>query len=102
MAEDEVYQVLDDALRARSAPAGSARTLRQIERRLGRLEAAAAATDAEPPGPDPFDLDAASAVGRPVAPEAIGARTPDPAGDPFADDRRPIETPRLDALPGTR
>ena len=99
LAEAEIYQILDDVLRARSAPAGTSRTLRQLEKRVGELEAAP-----EPLAPvaDPFDLGAARAVGRPVSPEAIGARPVEVAGDPFADARQPIETPRLDGLPKRR
>ena len=96
MSQDEVYQVLDDVLRARSVPVGTAQTLRQLQRRVDELEATPGADPAEDSGAaDPFDLGAAQAVGRPITPEAIGARSA-PVEDPFADARAPIETPVLD------
>ena len=92
MSENEVYQILDEVLHVRSVPVGTAQTLRQLQRRVDELET----DDGTAPDADPFDLGAAQAVGRPVAPEAIGA-PPVPVEDPFAGAREPIETPVLDA-----
>lgn len=96
MTENEVYQILDEVLSVRSVPVGTAQTLRQLERRVGEIEATGVApTQAGTPDADPFDLGAAQAVGRPISPEAIGAR-PAAVEDPFADARVPIDTPVLD------
>ena len=72
--------------------------VRELRDRLAQLEAAVGT--AERPGrwaPDPFDLGAAQAVGRPLAADRIGAPTEaEFTDDPFAVAREPIDTPRLD------
>lgn len=81
--------------------APNATDVQQLRERVLHLEeaprAVATAPPADPAVLDPFDLGSASAVGRPVAPERIGARPQaDIEDDPFALAREPIETPRLD------
>ncbi len=78
----------------RGAAAGEA--LDALEQRLAVVEDAVG-PHAKSAVEDPFDLDAAQAVGRPVAPEWIGApRDAAFEDDPFAMSRAPIDTPRLD------
>ncbi len=92
-----------DWIDRRAAALRSTDALGQIEHRLGRLEAGAPVGTPRPvtEAEDPFDLDAAMAVGRPVAPEHIGApREAEFADDPFAMSREPIDTPRLDGPAG--
>ena len=81
--------------------------LRHLELRLRALETAGPVSGRPAPDPDvldPFDLGSANAVGRPVAPEWIGAAPEaDVPDDPFAMSREPIDTPRLDGpAPRTR